>query len=99
MQINGTYAISFNTPFGRFDGKIELVESGGKVCGKLLDGKSDTAFEGEITGEDKFKFTVQIPTPIGKVNSVVEGGVDAEKLSARASIPFGSVDIEGRRVS
>ena len=97
MSVGGKYNISLKTPFGVLNALLELLENGTNLSGKIVSGERETAFDGGKIDGNNFSFSSTIQTPMGKISSHVTGSVVGDKLEGAASIPFGSVKIDGER--
>lgn len=97
MSVAGKYQVQVMTPIGLQEGILTLVVEGDLLKGILEYSGGISEITSGIVKGNNFEFTTVLKTPFGPVKALVKGIVEGNRISGAAKLPFGSVQIDGRR--
>lgn len=97
MSVPGTWQLTMNTPMGKQTPTLTISEEGGSYKGTLTNPQGTSDLE-EITIDGvNFSFSVEVPTPMGKIKMGVSGAVDGDSISGNFKTPMGPTPFTGER--
>lgn len=94
-MFNETYTVKLKTPMGIKKGDLVFSADGTILNGKLLVMGHENSFEGGSVEENRFNFSGEIKTAMGKVAYECTGSIDGEKLTGVAKTKKGELFLDG----
>lgn len=98
MAVDGVYNVEMKTQMGTRPGKLTLKTEGSSLSGTLSAEEGDSPFEGGTVSGGAVEFSVEVTTPMGKIQLGFKGTVSDDTISGQVQAGnFGSFPFEGKR--
>jgi hypothetical protein len=95
-DLNGTWALSFNTPNGTIDATATFKQEGEALSGTLSSPQGEIAFKGSAKGPT-FTVAFEVQTQNGNLSITMQGEQDGDALKGTFDFGQGMGDWTGKR--
>jgi hypothetical protein len=95
-NLNGSWALSFNTPNGTIDATATFKQEGEALSGTLSSPQGEIAFKGSVKGT-AFTVAFEVQTQNGNLSITMHGEQDGDALSGTFDFGQGMGDWTGKR--
>jgi hypothetical protein len=98
LSIDGTYAITVNSPIGKQEGKLTLKTSGEKLDGTMEASLGKMSFTGTAKDND-LAWTAEVSSAFGKAILDFKAKVSGIEITGQVALgAFGSFPFNGKKV-
>jgi hypothetical protein len=98
MAVAGSYKVESETPMGKQEMTITLVQDGKSLSGTSSSPMGTESFTGGTVDGDNFEFVLNVSSPMGDMKLNVAGAVNGNDISGKIKTQFGDMTFQGKRV-
>jgi hypothetical protein len=95
-DLNGSWALSFNTPNGTIDATAIFKQEGEALSGTLSSQQGEVAFKGSVKGT-AFTVAFEVQTQNGNLSITMQGEQDGDAIKGTFDFGQGMGDWTGKR--
>ena len=95
-DLNGNWAMVFNTPMGALDASATMKVDGDKLSGTMSSQAGEVQFSGTVKGA-AFTFSFDVQTPNGNFSITMSGEQTGDELKGTFDFGQGTGDWTGKR--